>query len=76
MTEADVECILERAKERYHRCAARDHLGQRSEIAKDFKAFIREDRAVLPAIEREALAQDDKIGRPASCQPHEPRTPA
>ena len=74
MTEADVECILERAKERYPDARPRiisDNGPQY--IAKDFKAFhphlrddAREDRAVLPAIEREdrALAQDDKIGRP------------
>ena len=60
-----------------------DHLGQRSAVHREglqgihphLRDDAREDRAVLPAIEREdrALAQDDKIGRPASCQPHEPR---
>ncbi len=134
MTEADVECILERAKERYPdarpriisdngpqyiakdfkafirisgmthvrtapyypqsngkierwhktiksdalrpvpRCAASNHLGQRSAVHREglqgihphLRDDAREDRAVLPAIEREdrALAQDDKIGRP------------
>ena len=83
MTEADVECILERAKEAVPRCAASNHLGQRSAVHREglqgihphLRDDAREDRAVLPAIEREdrALAQDDKIGRPASCQPHEPR---
>ena len=65
------------------RRAASNHLGQRSSVHREglqdvhphLRDDAREDRAVLPAIERKdrTLAQDDKIGCPASCQPLEPR---
>ena len=64
-------------------CAASNHLGQRSSVHREglqdvhphLRDDAREDGAVLPAIERKdrTLAQDDKIGCPASCQPLEPR---
>ena len=79
MTEADVECILERAKERYPDARPRiisDNGPQY--IAKDFKAFIRisgmthvRTAPYYPQsngkIER--WHKDDKIGRPASASP-------
>ena len=85
MTEADVECILERAKELYPDARPRiisDNGPQY--IAKDFKTFIRisgmthvRTAPYYPQsngkIERTLPAQDDKIGCPASCQPLEPR---
>ena len=60
-------------------CAASNHLGQRSSVHREglqdvhphLRNDAREDGAVLPAIERKdrTLAQNDKIGCPASCQP-------
>ena len=64
-------------------CAASNHLGQRSSASRRTSSDVhphlrddaREDGAVLPAIERKdrTLAQDDRIGCPASCEPLEPR---
>ena len=63
-------------------CAASNHLGQRSSVHREglqdvhphLRNDAREDGAVLPAIERKdrTLAQNDKIGCPASCQPQKP----
>ena len=67
MTEADVEIVIQRARERFPDTTARIISDNGSQfIAKDFKEFIRvrddpcADLAVLPAVEREtgALAQD------------------
>ena len=67
MTEADIEIILQRAKEMLPGSAAADHLRQRAAVHRqglqgvhsDLGHDARQDLAVLPAIEREnrALAQ-------------------
>ena len=76
MTEADVECILERAKELYPDARVSNHLRQRSAVHREglqgihphLRDDAREDRAVLPAIEIERWHKTIKSDalRPAS----------